>query len=201
MNEAQDFRSSIRMLAERAGSVPAGWRQAYQGALVAFSAVDCPGRNDVILIGPFVDDISLRVSADRLDRVVRGIARSLSARTAQTCEKCGRAGRLRIFPTGNCSVLCPTCAAPRILSLELTHLLRDVDHADHTQSPRKQSYDEVPFQVRPVIPREAWRCEPSIEHGSRETTFVSDAALRCLKPRFDLLQGKLAAFLDSGEPS
>ena len=199
--KAQDFRSSIRMLAERADSVPAGWRCAYEVALIAFNAVDCPRRHDIVLGGPFVNDISLTISADRNDCVVSGIARSLSIRTEQTCEKCGKVGRLRTIRSRGVAVLCPTCAAPRILSVELTHLLRDVGHAGGTQSPRNWSYDEVPVQVRPVIPREAWRCDRPTGSGSRDTTFVSDAALRCLKPRFDLLQGKLAAFLDSGKSS
>ena len=91
MNEAEDFRSSIRMLAERAGSVPAGWRQAYQDALVAFSAVDCPGRREVMLIGPFVDDISLRVSANRVDRVVIH-PHSVSRRVPQPAYGVGAVG-------------------------------------------------------------------------------------------------------------
>lgn len=201
MESPPNFRASIDVLAQRAGSVPAGWRRAYEDALVGFSAVDCPRRHDVVLDGPFVDDISLRVSVDRKDRVVRGIARSLSTRTEQTCEKCGMTGRLRTLPTRTVAVLCPTCAAPRILSAELIRLLRDADHADRTLSPRIWTYDEMPFQMRPVIPREAWRSGPLPERGPSEAFFVSDGALRRLKPRFGRLLEKLTAFIDASEPA
>ena len=199
--KADNFPDSIRMLGERAGSVPAGWRCAYEDALVALNAVACPRRHDVVLGGPFIDDISLRVSLSRPDCVVRGITRSLSTRTEQTCEKCGLTGRLRSLPTRTVAVLCSTCAAPRMLGAELIRLLRDTHDADRTVSPRVWTYDEMPFQVRPVIPREAWHLGPLPERGPGDEHFVSHETLRRLKPHFSLLLEKLTAFIDASEPA
>jgi len=195
-----NFRQSIQMLAERAGSVPSGWRKAFDDTLVKLSAVDCPARSSTLLSGPFVNDISLSIVAKGQDSVVSGIARCLSARTEQTCERCGRAGRLRTLATRQVAVLCPKCAAPRILNAELTQLLREVALADSALLPRIWSYDQLAFQVRPVIPGEVWRTG-LVAPGTTKTHFVSDAALRRLKPTLELLQRKLATLLAEDEPA
>ena len=73
--------------------------------------------------------------------------------------------------------------------------------ADRAQSPRIWACDDLPLQVRPAIPREAWHLKRTAEQGSRDTHVISDTELRRLKPRFDLLTQKLTALLDPGEPA
>jgi hypothetical protein len=89
------FVESIRWLEARCGSVPAGWQLAYNDMLCRLMAADCPARADIVVRGPFMDDLNLRVTQSAFDPVVAGILRRLERATAQTCEGCGRPAKLR----------------------------------------------------------------------------------------------------------
>jgi len=78
-------------------------------------------------------------------------------------------------------------------------LLGEVKRADDYLAPKVWWYDQVALQLRPAIPRNAWRLE-SVDPGSPDRHFVSDSVLRRLKPTFELLHTKLTKLLAENEP-
>lgn len=150
------FVESIRWLEARCESVPAGWQLAYNDMLCKLIATDCPARANITVRGPYVDDLNLRVTQSAIDPVVAGILRRLERATAQTCEVCGRPGRLRCLDR-TVKVLCGHCAGPRLASLALTRVMRDLDKTAKGSPDEETWWESAPVQLRPLIPASAWQ--------------------------------------------
>ena len=154
--EPTPFVRSIRWLEARCESVPGGWQLAYNDALCRLVAADCPARADIVVRGPYVDDLSLRVTQSGPDPVVAGILKRLERATAQTCELCRRPGKLRCLDR-TVKVLCGHCAGPRLASLAVTRVLRDLDKTAKGSPDEEIWWESVPVQIRPLIPASAWQ--------------------------------------------
>ena len=154
--ETTPFVESIRWLEARCESVPAGWQLAYNSMLCKLMAADCPARADITVRGPYIDDLNLRVTQSAFDPVVAGILRRLERATAQTCEVCGRTGRLRCLDR-TVKVLCGHCAGPRLASVALTRVMRDLDKTVKGTLNEEIWWESAPVQLRPLIPASAWQ--------------------------------------------
>lgn len=150
------FVESIRWLEARCESVPAGWQLAYNDTLCKLMAADCPARAEITVRGPYMDDLNLRVTQSAYDPVVAGILKRLERATTQTCELCGRPGKLRCLDR-NVKVLCGHCAGPRLASLALTRVLRDLDKTANGSPDEQIWWQSAPLQLRPLIPASAWQ--------------------------------------------
>ena len=147
---------SIRWLEARCESVPQGWQPIYNDTLSKLMAVDCQARAQVTLGGPFMDDINLRITQRGIDPVISGILRRLERATAQTCEVCGRPGKVRCLDR-TVKVLCSCCAGPRLASLAMTRLLRDLNETANGKPSDEVWWTTAPIQLRPLIPASAWQ--------------------------------------------
>ena len=154
--EPTPFVRSIRWLEARCESVPDGWQQAYNDALCRLMAADCPARAEIVVRGPYMDDLNLRVTQSAPDPVVAGILKRLERATAQTCEVCGRPGKLRCLDR-TVRVLCGHCAGPRLAVLALTRVMRDLDKTANGSSDEEIWWVSAPVQLRPLIPAAAWQ--------------------------------------------
>ncbi len=150
------FLDSIRWLEVRCGFVPPGWQFAYNDALRKLLAVNCDARADVTLTGPYLDDINVRITQRSADPVVSGILRRLECASANTCEVCGRPGKVRCLDR-TVQVLCGCCAGPRLASLAITRVLRNLDEAANGKPSDEIWWTTAPFQLRPLIPAGAWQ--------------------------------------------
>ena len=147
---------SIRWLEARCESVPQGWQLIYNDTLRKLMAVDCQARAEITLGGPFMDDINLRITQCGADPVVSGILRRLECATAQTCEVCAQPGRVRCLDR-TVQVLCGCCAGPRLASLAVTRLLRDLTETANGKPSDEVWWTTAPIQLRPLIPAGAWQ--------------------------------------------
>lgn len=154
--EPTPFVRSIRWLETRCESVPDGWQLAYNDALCRLLAADCPARAEIVVRGPYMDDLNLRVTQSAPDPVVAGILRRLERATAQTCELCRRPGKLRCLDR-TVKVLCGQCAGPRLASLALTRVMRDLDQTAKGSPDEEIWWVSAPVQLRPLIPAAAWQ--------------------------------------------
>ena len=154
--EPTPFVRSIRWLETRCEWVPDGWQLAYNDALCRLMAADCPARAEVVVRGPYMDDLSLRVTQSAPDPVVAGILKRLERATAQTCEVCRRPGKLRCLDR-TVKVLCGKCAGPRLAALALTRVMRDLDKTANGSSDEEIWWESAPIQLRPLIPASAWQ--------------------------------------------
>lgn len=125
--QATPFVESIRWLEARSESVPVGRQLAYNAMLCKLMAADCPARADITVVGPFLDDLNLRVTQSAFDPVVAGILRRVE-----------RAG-------------------PRLASLALTRVLRDLDETANGSPSEEIWWSAAPVQLRPLIPASAWQ--------------------------------------------
>lgn len=150
------FVESIRWLEARCEAVPEGWQLAYNSMLCRLMAADCPARAEITVRGPRMDDLNLRVTQSAVDPVVAGILKRLERTTAQTCEVCGRHGKLRCLDR-TVKVLCGHCAGPRLASIALTRVLRDLDKTANGSPDEEIWWESAPVQLRPLIPASAWQ--------------------------------------------
>lgn len=157
MNRQPDapFEMAIRMLAERGGSVPMGWRTVYYDCLSKLVAVSCPRRHGYRLAGPFDAECTLRIVFAGDDKVVAGIVDWLERTASCTCEMCGRMAKRRVM--GNITmVLCGRCAAPRLLRNTIGVVLNDLALAESTGTSLTIAFDALPFQLRMVKQSTLW---------------------------------------------
>ena len=165
------FMDSIRWLEMRCESVPQGWQLAYNEMLGKLAAADCPARADITVRGPYLDDLNLRVTQSGIDPVLAGILRRVERATAQTCEVCGQPGKLRCLDR-SVKVMCGCCAGPRLASLAVTRVLRDLDETANGRPSDEIWWTTAPVQLRPLIPASAWQlldiadASPTIYHTS-----------------------------------
>lgn len=150
------FVESIRWLEARCESVPDGWQLAYNDTLCRLMAADCPARADIVVRGPYLDNLNLRVTQSAVDPVVAGILKRLERTTAQTCEVCRRPGRMRCLGRF-VKVLCGPCAGPRLASVALTRVIRDLDNTVKGSWDEEIWWESAPLQLRPLIPATAWQ--------------------------------------------
>lgn len=183
------FVSSIRMLAERGGSVPPGWRYVYYETLHRLRAADCPGRGTLKLSGPFVGEEALTIIATGSDVKVDGMLRRLERQSTFTCQACGRVGKARDL--GNkIEVLCSSCAAPRMLQFELKKLIENLAASVNSERPVIVSYSQNPIPLRPVVPASVW-WPVRTGSGTDETCCTTHDALRRHTNRFEQVQAAL----------
>jgi len=193
MNNNSDgsaFQASIHALGKSTGSVPIGWRMAYKQFLVKLNAVKCPMRAGLTLQGPVIDHVGIYIIHTGADRVVSGVVRWLQSTTAKTCQLCGHGGRFRALAANRTAVLCARCAAPRLLRAGLRALVCEMDRPGAVQGPLITSFDLLAFQLRPIIPKDAWRMKANFAE-STVTYYVLDSKLVELRPRLDWLLEKL----------
>lgn len=171
---------SIRWLEARCESVPQGWQLIFNDTLRKLMAVDCPARAQVILEGPFMDDMNLRITQRGIDPVIFGILRRLECATAQTCEICGRPGKVRCLDR-TVKVMCGSCAGPRLASLAVTRVLRDLDDTANGKPSEEIWWTTAPLQLRPLIPASAWQVL-HVPDASSAVHYTSHARLATHRP-------------------
>lgn len=112
-------------MARWGSTVPRGWHRLLHRTFVNLCAVSGSMRRDVTLaamqVVPGGDGLQLRLDTD--DRVLRGIVRKAADRSRGICQECARAGRPRDLGEDHPRVLCPRCAAPRLLRRDVDGLL------------------------------------------------------------------------------
>ena len=191
------FIASVRVLAERGGSVPMGWQLGYNAMLCSLMAIHCQARGQVTFSGPHIEDINLRVSQKGSDPVVAGILGRLARVTAQTCEVCGSPGTLRCMG-GTTKVLCSRCAAPRMASHALGQLLTELEAADHGRAGRIIWYDDMPPQVRPMLDADVWL--PAKQTGDVSTKYrTSHSRLQSQRPRLEAMRCALEKAIETDD--
>tara|TARA_R110001599_G_scaffold155466_5_gene341257 strand:+ start:280 stop:885 length:606 start_codon:yes stop_codon:yes gene_type:complete len=149
------FEGDVRMLAERAGSIPMGWRAVYYGCLSKLMSVSCPARHGYRLAGPFDAEGTLHIVYAGDDKVVCGIVDRLERTAACTCEVCGRSAKRRTM-INTTMVLCGRCAAPRLLRDAIGVVLNQLALAESTGTSLTIPFDDVPFQLRMVLQPTLW---------------------------------------------
>jgi hypothetical protein len=106
-------------------TVPPGWRHLLRTTLISLHAASGSIKRDVALAAMKVvsgtSRLQFRICLE--DDVIQGIVRKASERSALTCKECGSGGRLRELGDGRRAVLCPRCAAPRLLRQQIDQLL------------------------------------------------------------------------------
>ena len=191
------LQADLRKLVDRGGSVPDGWQTPFTETIERLYAVACEGRAHVRLDGPMMADCNLRVTHRGGDRVIEGILGRLERTTAQTCEVCGRPGRLRVRGL-TIRVLCPVCAAPRLALQAVLQLLSDLKLAAEGAPAKMLTFDEMPMQLRPMLPAEVW--EPLIDSSGDEppTHATGLHQLQAIRPRLESMRQTLVATLGAG---
>ena len=183
------FMECIRWLEARCESVPQGWQFAYNEMLRKLAAADCPARADIRVRGPYVDDLNLRVTQSGLDPVVAGILRRVERATAQTCEVCGRPGKLRCLDR-TVKIMCGCCAGPRLASVAVTRVLRDLDQAATGKPSEEIWWTTAPLQLRPLIPASAWQVL-DVPDASSAVRYTSHARLATHRPWLEAVRRAL----------
>ena len=187
--EATPLVDSIRWLEARCESVPQGWQLIFNDALRKLMAVDCQARAQVTLVGPYVDDINLRITQRGIDPVISGILRRLERATAQTCEVCGRPGKVRCLDR-TVKILCGCCAGPRLASFAVTRVLRDLDETASGKSSDEVWWATAPVQLRPLIPAAAWQVL-DVPDASSAVRYTSHARLATHRPWLEAVRRAL----------
>ena len=177
---------SIRWLEARCESVPQGWQLIYNDTLRKLMAVDCQARAEITLGGPFMDDINLRITQRGIDPVISGILRRLERSTAQSCEICGRPGKVRCLDR-TVKVLCGCCAGPRLASVALTRVLRDLDETANGKPSEDVWWTTAPIQLRPLIPAGAWQAL-DVPDASSAVHYTSHTRLAKHRPWLEAVQ-------------
>jgi hypothetical protein len=96
--------------------LPPGWHKLYRQTLDRFARVTTHDRAPALRrLTINTDGAFMRVELPTSDRVLLGIARRCNDRSRWTCRHCGRAGRVRSFGAEHEEVLCPRCAAPKLV--------------------------------------------------------------------------------------
>ena len=149
------FETDIRILAERGGSIPMGWRSVYYDCLSKLMAVSCAARHGYRLAGPFDAEGTLHIVYAGDDKVVSGIVDRLERTAACTCEMCGRSAKRRTMRS-TIMVLCGRCAAPRLLRDVIGVVLDDLAHSELTDTPLRISFGNLPFQLRMLMQSTLW---------------------------------------------
>lgn len=117
------FHESMALLNTRVDWIPTGWQALYAEMRLRLYAVFCEGREPIFFLGGYEEDGHLLVETHAPDFVVQGILRKARAKAACTCMECGQPGKRRELEDWREMVLCGTCAAPRLLHLQIQRLL------------------------------------------------------------------------------
>jgi hypothetical protein len=143
-------------------AVPRGWHPLLRQTLVKLRAVSGSIRRDVALAAMQLvsggDTLGLRIEID--DAVLRGIVRKAADRSLEICQVCARAGRRRELAGGRAEVLCPRCAAPRLLRCHVDELLQTAPFLIRISVPVSQA--QVPDLLRRDF-RAAAAAHPTVE--------------------------------------
>lgn len=156
--------------------VPCGWHRLLHRTFVNLCAVSGSVRRDVALaamqVVPGGYGLQLRLYTD--DRVLRGIVRKTANRSQGVCQQCARAGRPRDLGEDRPRVLCPRCAAPRLLRRDIDGLLETASFlirisvpVSQTQIPEllRSDFGAVARAHAPAQPAEAaWMSPAHFEH-------------------------------------
>ena len=192
------FLDSIRWLEVRCGFVPLGWQLAYSDALRKLMAVNCEARAQATLTGPFMDDINVRITQRGADPVVSGILRRLECACANTCEVCGRPGKIRCLDR-TVKVLCAGCAGPRLASVAVTRVLRDLDETADGKPSEEIWWTTAPVQLRPIIPTSAWQVL-EIAGTPSAIQYTSHARLATHRPWLEAVRRALDQAVEARDP-
>ncbi len=96
--------------------LPPGWHKLYRQTLDRFARVTTQERAPALRrLTINTDGAFLCLELPTTDRVLLGIARRCNDRSRWTCRDCGRAGRVRSIGAEHDEVLCPRCAAPKLV--------------------------------------------------------------------------------------
>jgi hypothetical protein len=102
--------------------IPMGWQRLYLELRLKLYAISCPERSGAVIEHVWVEDGRLQIQSETTDGVVQGILRKARVRAAHTCMRCGKPGKMRELDEWQQATLCGTCAAPRLLELEIARL-------------------------------------------------------------------------------
>lgn len=156
IDKATKFRASVLACMARIDQVPPGWRPAYEKAMSALLALDCPQRGDVTLAGPFVEPGRISFLHSGADHCVQGVLRKTTTRLLARCELCGHAAKQRRLGIEKRS-LCPECFAPRALRIGVRHLLGRLRAAAAADPRFPVATLPVPPLIEAVLDTTDWR--------------------------------------------
>jgi len=128
--------------------------------------------------------------------VVDGILRKLRQRTACTCEVCGRPGKSRTLER-DALVLCPRCAGPRLLRDHIAQFKSLLDVRSVGAGARVYSYDEIPLQLCPIVPSNAWS-RIRLQDGTA-VDCIDANTLQKIWPRFESARKAAQHAIDASE--
>ena len=117
------FHEGLELLNSRVEWIPTGWQPLYANLRLRLYAVFCEGREPIVFLGGYEEDGHLLVETHAPDFVIQGILRKARAKAACTCMECGQPGTRRELEDWREMVLCGTCAAPRLLQIQIQRLL------------------------------------------------------------------------------
>lgn len=117
------FADSWSRLNRNVEQIPTGWQRLYSELRFSLAVISSPERCTVRIEGAWEEDGLLQVQSDTSDRVVQGVLRKARARAMHTCMECGKPGKQRELDEWRQVTLCPTCAGPKLLALEIARLL------------------------------------------------------------------------------
>ena len=193
------FMASIQALARRCERVPIGWQAVFNDTMMKLAAVDCTARGHVVLGGPFIDDLNLRLTQSDADHAVSRVLGRLERTTAQTCEICARPGRVRSLGS-TVKILCGSCVGPRLALVAVTRLLRELDESPSGDPSEEIWWAVTPVQLRPIIPASAWQVL-DVAGAPSPVEYTSHARLREHRTWLEAVHGALDQAVEAqGQP-
>jgi hypothetical protein len=116
------YDDSIVRLNRFVEQIPMGWQKLYLELRLKLYAISCAERSGAVIDRVWAEDGCLQFQSETTDAVVQGILRKTRVRASHTCMRCGKPGKMRELDEWQQATLCGTCAAPRLLELELARV-------------------------------------------------------------------------------
>jgi hypothetical protein len=94
-------------------------------------------------------------------------------------------------------VLCPRCAGPRLLRDHIVQFKSHLDDRSADAGAQVYSYDEIPVQLCPVVPSNAWS-RVRLKDGTA-VHCIDASTLQQIWPRFELACAAAQKAIDASE--
>jgi hypothetical protein len=120
---ATPYNDSLARLDRHVGHIPMGWQRLYADLRCSLRVLVAPQRMNIQIDGGWEEDGLLCVDSPTVDPVVQGVLRKARTRAMHTCTECGKPGRRRELKDWQEVTLCSSCAALRLLSLDIQRVL------------------------------------------------------------------------------
>lgn len=117
------FADSWSRLNRHVELIPMGWQRLYSDLRFTLAVISTAKRCTIEITGAWEEDGLLQVRSGTTDRVVQGVLRKARVRAMYTCMECGKPGKQRELDEWRQATLCGSCAAPRLLTLEIARLI------------------------------------------------------------------------------